>query len=239
MTAGPIDPATEAVALTPAQVAFFRCFGFVHLHGLFEADRDDLEAGFEEAFASEATPFVLPADNPYHQPRDHAYDEVPRQIVPGFIDRSPRLARLRTDPRIVGAVTSLLGDDYEYAESDGNRFNCDVYWHLDTYGSSMQRDSVKLYFYLDRLTAETGALRVIPGTYYVDSEYAELLRHDLYHPDQILEKYGVEADEIPSWTIETQPGDVIAGDFRTLHGSFGGAAGRRLFTVNFRRPQPD
>ena len=33
------------------------------------------------------------------------------------------------------------------------------------------------------------------------------------------------------------PGDLIVGNFRTLHGSFNGAPRRRLFTVNFSAAQ--
>jgi hypothetical protein len=233
MTAPTTDATAHPFALSRQQVTFFRTFGFLQLPRLFADYRDELDAGFEEAFATDATPFVLDPSNPYHQPRDPAYADVPRQIVPGFIERSPRLARLRTHPRLVGLVSSLLGDDYVYAESDGNRFNCDVYWHVDAYHSPLQRNNLKVYFYLDEVSRDSGALRVIPGTHLVDSAYTDLLRHDLFEPGKVAEIFGVELDQIPSWTLEARPGDVIVGDFRTLHGSFRGAPGRRLFTINF------
>ncbi len=234
MTAATTDATAHPFALSQQQVTFFRTFGFLHLPRLFADYRDELDAGFEEAFATDETPFVLDPANPYHKPRDPAYADVPRQIVPGFIERSPRLARLRTHPRLVGLVTSLLGDDYLYAESDGNRFNCDVYWHIDSYHSPFKQDNIKVYFYLDEVGRESGALRVIPGSQYLESSYADLLRRDLFDPEKVAEIFGVELDQIPSWTLEARPGDVIVGAFRTLHGSFMGAPGRRLFTINFR-----
>jgi ectoine hydroxylase-related dioxygenase (phytanoyl-CoA dioxygenase family) len=127
----------------------------------------------------------------------------------------------------------LLGDGYVYAESDGNLFNCDVYWHLDAYGAVEGVEHIKLSFYLDELHHDTGALRVIPGSHF-DSTYTKKLHRGIAHePDRVHENFGLAVDEIPSWTLDVTPGDLIVGNFRTLHGSFNGAPRRRLFTVNF------
>ena len=42
-------------------------------------------------------------------------------------------------------------------------------------------------------------------------------------------------EEIPSFAIDNEPGDLIVGNFRTLHATFGGATRRRLFTMNYRQ----
>ena len=54
-----------------------------------------------------------------------------------------------------------------------------------------------------------------------------------HQPNRVPDNVGVAIDEVPSWTLEVEPGDLIVGNFRTMHGSFNGAARRRLFTVNF------
>lgn len=234
-TMAPAVDDDQRFELSPQQVAFFRTFGFVKLPGLFADDVDRIDRGFEAVFASDAERLQFDAGNSYHHVRDPAYESNPRQIVPHFLDQSDDLRWIRTDPRTVGVVRSLLGPDTEYNDSDGNLFNCDVYWHIDSYGAPVTIDHLKLYFYLEPLTAETGALRVIPGSEDLSSTYAKQLHRYLTDPDTVASTLGVELDEIPSHVLEVQPGDLIAGNFRTLHASFGGATRRRLFTVNFRK----
>ena len=60
--------------------------------------------------------------------------------------------------------------------------------------------------------------------------------HGQGFPDRIKEVFGVEANQLPSATVETEPGDVIALNFRTVHASFLGAQERRLININYREP---
>ena len=64
-----------------------------------------------------------------------------------------------------------------------------------------------------------------------------MLRHDLADPARVEEILGVSPEELPYWSLDPQPGDLVVGDFRLMHASFHGGAGRRLFTVNFRRAE--
>jgi hypothetical protein len=229
---GERDTALEGFALSPQQVAYFQTFGFLKVPGLFAADVDLIREGFEEVFAREEAD-VLSPDNAYHVARDPRYREATRSMIPGFIDKSPKLSWLREDPRVVAVARGLLGD-YTYAESDGNLFNCDVLWHLDVYGAAANTEHIKMSFYLDALQRETGALRVLPGSQFAGTTFATNLYKYLSHdPSRVGEHVGVAIDEIPSWTVEVQPGDLVVGNFRTMHGSFNGGVRRRLFTVNF------
>ena len=60
------------------------------------------------------------------------------------------------------------------------------------------------------------------------------MHRDLNDWEAIPGILGVDCDEIPSWTVANQPGDAVAINFRTMHATFGGADGRRLFTMNYR-----
>jgi hypothetical protein len=73
------------------------------------------------------------------------HGEKRRLIIPQFVDTNARLAPLRTDEGVVGVVSSLLGDDFDYAESDGNILDCETSWHCDVYGSPMQYGQVRLW----------------------------------------------------------------------------------------------
>lgn len=218
--------------LTPQEVARFETFGFLVLRGLFAAEAETLCEGFDAVFASEQAELLDP-ENAYHRTSDPRYQQETRWMIPVFIEKTEKLSWLREDPRVTGIAESLLGSDYVYAESDGNRFNCDVYWHLDAYGAFADHRHIKLFFYLDSLRHDAGALRVIPGSNHA-GPYTKALRRQLtMDPQSVEEVFGVPIHDIPSYTLEVEPGDLIVGDFRTLHGSFNGGAGRRLFTVNF------
>jgi hypothetical protein len=224
----PID-----VGLTDQQISFYRTFGFLQLEGMFRDRIDDLQAGFDEVFERAESQFLDPA-NPYHRARDPQYAERTRELIPGFIDRSDKLQWLRDDPRVLGIARALLGDDFVYAESDGNIMNCDVLWHIDAYGALAAHEHIKLFFYLDPLHHDAGALRMIPGSHLTDSPFGKLLRkHLTLDPDRCVDQYGIGLDEVPAWSLEVEPGDLIVGNFRTVHASFNGQVGRRLFTVNF------
>jgi hypothetical protein len=226
----------ENFVLTKSQVAYFKTFGFLKIPALYAPEIERIREGFEEVFANEPSQLLDPR-NPYHRARDPRSEEETREIVPAFIDKSPKLSWLRDDPRTVAVAKGLLGDEYVYAESDGNLFNCDVYWHLDAYGAVEGVEHIKLSFYLDELHHDTGALRVIPGSHF-DSTYAKKLHRGIAHePTRVRENLGLAVDEIPSWTLDVTPGDLIVGNFRTLHGSFNGSPRRRLFTVNFSAAQ--
>ena len=43
----------------------------------------------------------------------------------------------------------------------------------------------------------------------------------------------VDADEVPSVPLESNPGDVVFFNQNLWHASFGGETGRRMFTLNF------
>jgi ectoine hydroxylase-related dioxygenase (phytanoyl-CoA dioxygenase family) len=225
--AGDADAATgEAFEISPQQKAYFDAFGFLRLPGLFKDDIDRLVAGFEEIFADEA------------QVRTETHEELhlerPRIIITDFIDKSDKLRPLLDDPRVVGVVRGLIGDNYEYCNSDGNLFYCESSWHPDTYGAPLTRYHVKLSFYLDPLHSDSGAIRMIPGTNHNQTPFARQIRRNLEDPQKIKSIYGVEPNQIPSWTLGSEPGDLIVWNFRTVHASYNGRERRRLFSVNFR-----
>lgn len=228
------QPETTDFRLSEGQVFFFETFGCLVLRGLFAGEVERISRGFDEVFASTDERLELPSGSEYHIATDPAYEDQVRTIIPSFIDRSPDLAWLRTDPRLLTIAEQLLGPGYEYAESDGNRFNCDVAWHIDTYGSTPGVRHIKIYFYLDPLGPENGALRVLPGSHHVHDAFYAAVSETVQPPDHALATLGATMEEIPYWCPTTQPGDIIVGDFATFHASIGGAAGRRLFTVNFR-----
>lgn len=216
--------------LSPQQIHFFETFGFLKLPGLFAEDIDQIIEGFEELFCAE--------DQPIWETSEALHGDQRRLIIPGFVEQSEKLAPLQHDPRVVGIVRSIIGNDYQWASSDGNLFYCESYWHPDDYAAPLHHYHVKLSFYLDDLTGKNGAIRIIPGSHFHQQSYARTLRKGLDGSRPVAEVFGVEGAEIPSITVESSPGDLIIWNFRTIHGSYQGGERRRLFSLNFGETVP-
>lgn len=90
---------------------------------------------------------------------------------------------------------------------------------------TIKNQGTKLAIYLDSLTAETGALRLIPGSH----------RPPLHDEITRLRDNGMLEDgaSVPAYAAEVQPGDVVAFNWPTWHASFGGRPDRRMCTVDF------
>jgi hypothetical protein len=227
MTSSPDNTALvdSRYLLSPQQVHFFETFGFLKLPGLFANDITEIIGGFEDLFGNK--------DQPVWETKEALHGDARRVIIPGFIEQSPRLAPLQHDPRVIGIVQSLVGREYKWASSDGNLFYCESYWHPDTYAAPLHEYHIKLSFYLDDLTGNSGAIRIIPGSHFHKQTFARTLLRDFKDPSTVMERFGVAGGDIPSITVESKPGDLIVWNFRTIHGSYNGGERRRLFSLNF------
>ncbi len=195
--------------LTVSQVRFFETFGYIALPGLVQEEIDWIVEDFEDVFA--------------HGDRPH--DGTQRSCIVPFIDQRERLCTLLDHPAVHGLIASLLGDDFNYLGGDGNFYTGDTGWHSD--GHHVVGKYLKVAFYLDPLTADTGSLRVIPGTHIVD--YEDWAARSARAAEDL---WDISQDQVPHVALETQPGDVVAFDHNLMHASFGGNAYRRMFTIN-------
>ena len=226
------QPSAEAAAfrLTPQQVNFFHTFGFLKFPGLFKNEIAGITEGFEEVFANNEPDRVL-SDDPL-QETDTVFENRRRMIMYRIIERSPKLSWLASDPRLHNIASSVIGGPYELRPTDGHVFHCDTSWHPDK--GSDNRFRMKISFYLDPQRANGGAIRVIPGSQFADSDYATTLLSNLYgSPQKAKDNYGIEADHVPCVTLESDPGDIICWNISTFHATFHGFARRRLFSMTF------
>jgi len=172
--------------LTEQQLRFMDTFGFLHFPGLL-ADRID---GIVDAFEE-----VWERHGGGHEGKPH--DGTARSCIVPFAGQSAELSSLLDDARIDGILSSLLGDDYVYLGSDGNYYVGDTGWHSD---GGWPRPIVyyKIGFYLDELTRDTGAIRVIPGSHRYGEGYAEALQAGVREPEGT---WGVGGDRRRMFTL--------------------------------------
>lgn len=197
-------------SLTPQQVHFFNTFGYLLLPQLLKPEIEEITAEFEAVFRD----------------RGIVHDTTKRTSVVPFIDQRTRLCALLDDPRIEGAVASLIGDDFNYVGSDGNYYTGDTGWHSD--GFHTVGTYLKVAFYLDEVGADTGALRVIPGSHQV----ALKGNWDGLNAGRSESLWGIAQRDVPAVPLTSRPGDVLVFNHNIMHAAFGGGTQRRMFTMN-------
>lgn len=208
--------------LSAAQITFFDTFGFLRLPGLLADRVEAIIAAFDQVWETKGG--------------GHAgsrHDHRQRSCLVPFIDQHADLCALLDDPRVHGLACQLLGDDFNYMGSDGNYYTGDTGWHSDGWNAGQR--FLKIAFYLDPLTPETGALRVIPGSHRVGDRFSEQLQRAVGD----LASLGVSGPELPAWSTTIRPGDLMVFDHQLKHASFGGGSSRRMFTINLCQRFPE
>ncbi len=196
--------------LTREQKQFFETFGYLALPGLLKDEVGWITEEFGAVFRD----------------RNVVHDGSTRSCIVPFIDQRERLSTLLDNPKLVGLISGLLGEEFNYLGGDGNFYTGDTRWHSD--GFHDVGKYLKVALYLDEVDRNSGCLRVIPGTH----------RHDLFRDwearqaSESLERWGIGQSEVPAMALETRPGDVVAFNHNLMHASFGGSVRRRMFTIN-------
>lgn len=216
-----MNPSTAAgtrdIVLSQPQLNFFRTFGYLSFPGAMAAESDQIIAGFERVFNSVGGG---------HFGKPH--DGKSRSCIVQFIDRDEYLSSLLDDARIHGILTSLLGEDFNYMGSDGNYYTGDTPWHSDSMFVPRPLH-VKIAFYLDPVDADSGCLRVIPGSHRVGDPWAQELHARC---NQCTQHWGVTGANVPCVPLATKPGDLVLFNHDLKHASYHGATNRRMFTIN-------
>ena len=193
--------------LTDQQIAHYRTFGFLTFRQYFQPN--EVETLRREFLSSMEAVY-----------RHHPFDGSRRHWLTMFRPEAPFFAGLMEDARFDGMAQALLGDDAIGCCIDANRYISDTGWHPDTL--SKQTNILKIVFYLQPVGAESGALRVVPGTH-----HPELF-------DKLRTQWKDAAPNIadaPAYVFDSQPGDVLAFDARLWHASLGGSKDRWMCTL--------
>ena len=209
--------------LTNQQINYFKTFGYLVFKGIFVDEINDITQGFERVWSNLGGG---------HYGKEH--DKKQRSAVLPFIDKDEYLCALLDNDSIDGIAASILGDDYNYTSSDGNFYVGDTGWHSDGY-TRKKYLSIKMAMYLDTVTANSGCLRVIPGSHNVGDVFAESLQEASQNSKQQKQEqlWGISGIDVPAVALESDPGDLVVFNHRLKHSSFGGGDSRRMFTMNF------
>ena len=157
--------------------------------------------------------------------------EAETQDMVTFMERKPYLSGLVDDDRVYNIGVDLLGLDFILHATSGARRVGDTPWHADQTPDSPLR-SANISFYTDPLTRATGCLRIIPGSHRAGSpDLLAPLRSISTDPD--FRPFGMLPSELPCYSYETEPGDVIVFKAKLLHASFGSHVARHMHLISF------
>jgi Phytanoyl-CoA dioxygenase (PhyH) len=207
--------------VTDQQVDHYRTFGFVVLRGYLDqretaALSKELDSALRDAFGAH-----------FHQrPR---LGGIEGHYLPMMSrHRTPISLALVEDARLLGAARQLFQAPVLPTYAQGILLFGEAGFHYDD-GTGSQ--GVKFVAYLEPLTAQTGALRLMPGSHQPDFA-ASLRSWQRRNPALDAEGLRRQLGGIPCHVAETRPGDVIAFDWHTYHASIGGTD-RRQWTISY------
>lgn len=192
------------------EIAHFRAFGFVVLRQLLS--RHESAQLTEEVRSSLTAAFGgLGTD---HDPEGTG--GIRGDYMPLTVDEAPLSQRLvADDPRLYQGSVALTGGMTVPTPPIATCFTSNASWHTDD-GTDL--GGIKFLAYLEPRGAETGGLRVIPGSN--ASDFSEqVARYWVEDPG----RQGFEPWPAPYVALETEPGDVIAFDLHLFHSSVGGS----------------
>ena len=130
------------------------------------------------------------------------HDGTKRSFLVPFFDESARLCTLFDHPNVVGVLSSLLGDDFNYVGGGGNYYSGDTNWHDDGGHRVGGLVFVKFHIYLDPLTRETGCIRMIPGSH-LEGEWRDQLQK--VRLQAFSEELGIGGNDVACVAAETKP----------------------------------
>jgi hypothetical protein len=178
----------------------FHAFGFVVLRGAF--DPAPLAREIDDTLRD-------PDGSPLSAPLGDA--AIRFRYAPMMTARTP--ASLALLDHLEPIAAELLGGPVLPTRAKAVRYVGDTPWHAD---STLALASLGCAAYLEPLRADSGALRVLPGSH-----------------------VGPAAEALPGHVLETEPGDVILFDEHLRHASTGGGARRQWRLDYVREPDDD
>ncbi|QFU74776.1 hypothetical protein EY643_03420 [Halioglobus maricola] len=208
--------------LSPQQCRFFEIFGFLTLPGLFRDEQEQMSRAFDALFEERQEEVV----EWVHETHDNRM----RRIVTDATDKSDYFRGLLNDPRICGVASGLLGEGYVYRGSDCSIYDCGTRYHRDAYGANLSFDNIKMALYLEPLSEQTGAVRVIPGSHHQGGKFTQNLNK---HLETGFQDLGLSTEEVPATVLACEPGDLLLWNYRLMHATSYGGNARRMLALEF------
>ncbi len=214
--------------LTPEQKAHFDTFGFLVIRQAFSSQEMKTLTGETERMFDEHLR-KKPVD-------ENEVIDFFRIHIDYFVEQSTILTDFLVEDRIYQVIEDLLGPEFIWVGSEGNRSDGPKSeWHPDrrSYLKGEEPDinyvRIKVMIYLDKLTKDTGSIRFIPGSHRMPF-HQEL---GIQEEKLSTRPFGVAGKDIPCFPVESTPGDIVFFNQCLWHAVFNGWKGRRFVAFKF------
>jgi len=208
--------------LTEQQKHEFETFGFLLLKDFIPSDEmQPLIDAFDETMtkANGGVPWQRAEGNHY--------------VVPFYRHNPAVYHRLLDDERISEVVEDLLGEDFVFHAAAGHHRWGGTGWHHDSLPPE-GLTHLKVVFYLQPVRADTGCLRVLPGSHFPPLRERMERWYELH--GATIGSAAKESDTI-AWpaaiALESDPGDAVIFNTKIYHGAIGDGADRRAIYINY------
>jgi len=203
--------------LSYQQILHFRTFGYVTLRGLLSPAeaatlRQEVAGALADAFGGVAT-----------EPND--LGGISGDYLPLAANRAPfSLALIADDERTFGSSAELLGSPTVPSVGIATCFTGDSTWHTR---QGPDIGGVTFWADLEPRKAETGALRLVPGSHLAEFE-RRLCEYRAAEPAMS----GFGHWDWPHVVVDTEPGDVVAFHAHLMNCAQGGTP-RLSWTIDY------
>ncbi len=209
--------------LTAEQITCFKTFGFLVLRQTFSPqEMDTITHAAEEVWEREL---------------GRPLGEEEKVRMSPFVEKHALLTQLVEDDRIYEPMEQLLGKDFIWSGSEGNRgiqTSGDAHhWHADRPGNEeLNYIRIKIMLYLDPMQKEKGALRVIPGSHRLPM-HEDLEAFQLSHAESEPRFFGMAGSDVPCYAVETEPGEMMLFNQSLYHAVYGKSGRRRYIALKY------
>jgi len=208
--------------LTEQQKHEFETFGFLLLKDFIPSDEMQ---PFIEAFDETMT--TANGGVPWQRADGNHY------VIPFYRHNPAVYHRLLDDEKINEVVEDLLGEDFVFHVAAGHRRWGGTGWHHDSLPPE-GLTHLKVVFYLQPVRADTGCLRVLPGSHFPPLRERMERWYELH--GATVASVAKESDTI-AWpaaiALESDPGDAVIFNIKIYHGAIGDSADRRAIYINY------
>ena len=190
--------------------------GFVALRGLFNADEVDRYRSAAETLKARVSPLEPGKPRLQIEPEKDNGAYCLRMVEP-LVDLSPVFAELAQDPRVIGPVQRIFGENVLLFEDKLNykppRTGSPYKLHQDQpYWAGTTENLISVFIHIDSADRQNGCLRALPGCHNLGE-----LAYVLEGPDRTIVDDRIAGIDLVDMVMEA--GDVLIFSSFTPHAS--------------------
>jgi len=206
---------------TESLVNYYHTFGFIKIDNLFINSNEAMIKAFLYNTLN-------------HGKNIHDY-------IPQAMEHVEYFVNILLNKKIHSILEKIFKNKYEYTGSDSKIYVANTNWHCDR---KTENHFLKCCFYLDKLNEQNGCLRVLPGSQNKNDLYNNVLSKNVIPlflgSGGFNESFlNIKNENVPSFNIETNFGDLIIFNLSLYHCAFNNNINKKMICMNYSESYDD